>query len=323
MERVNCNLCGRNDTQTLFKTQDRAWLVEGSFNLVKCLNCGLIYLNPRPDAVEMSKYYPPPYFSRVIADGRLSVGDESLMKRDFKLRLKEIVRYKNGGRFLDIGCLDGYFLAYLKKIGWQVSGVEIDSTACRFARDKLGLEVFCGELIQAAYPERYFDVISLYDVLEHLSNPSAALREIYRILKDDGLLCIRVPNIDSLEFRIFKERWLAIDAPRHLFHFQTRTIKKILEKCGFKYSKITSSSLRAERIWGYKESLRYLLMEHKWYVPKSYKDSPGQALQYKKPLWKIIVNYLELLIFFPISILADCLRKGNNLMVYAGKAKES
>lgn len=321
MEYMNCNLCGGNDTKLLFKTKDRNWLTEGSFSLVRCKGCGLVYLSPRPEHQEIAKYYPSHYFSKAYGTVKLTAAYQSMMERSFEYRLKQIIKYKKGGRILDIGCGEGYFLKFLSERNWQTYGLELSEIAAKYAREVLGMNVFIGQLKEASYPDRFFDVITLYDVFEHLYNPSRLPLEIRYILKEDGILLISVPNFDSLERIIFNERWHAIDAPRHLFHFNERLLKLILKKNGFRILRLyTTSTREGERTWGYTESLRYLLMDYHLYPPKKVANSEGfPIISTHKNIWKRILHSLEICFFYPFSILADILGMGATLIAVAKK----
>ncbi|HUI45134.1 MAG TPA: class I SAM-dependent methyltransferase [Nitrospirota bacterium] len=143
------------------------------------------------------------------------------------------VPYVPGGKALDIGCGCGELLLWLKNHGWsEVRGVEISKGAAALANDH-GLNVFCGELANAHYPDSYFDYISLIHVLEHMHDPVMTLNEICRILKPDGLLVVGVPNFASYENKVFGEyQSFMKEVPRHLYHFSKKSITDMFEKSG-------------------------------------------------------------------------------------------
>jgi 2-polyprenyl-3-methyl-5-hydroxy-6-metoxy-1,4-benzoquinol methylase len=116
-------------------------------------------------------------------------------------------------------------------------GVEISGSA-DYAAEALKLDVRKGDLFEARFRDALFDVVTLYHVLEHTHDPSSVCKEIARILKEDGHLVIQVPNADSWQYRLFKERWAAFDVPRDLFYFTPRTIKALLAKAGFEVVKV-------------------------------------------------------------------------------------
>jgi SAM-dependent methyltransferase len=149
-------------------------------------------------------------------------------------RCRAVTRYKKEGRLLEIGCATGEFLNAMRGSGsWDLYGVEISEHAVRYARDQWGLNVFRGQLKEAQYPDNFFDVVVLWDVLEHLSNPKSALLEIRRVLARDGWLIFRVPNLDGLDAKLFGRYWAGLDAPRHFSIFSKATLKRLLEITGF------------------------------------------------------------------------------------------
>lgn len=134
---------------------------------------------------------------------------------------------------MDLGCGTGSFLLAMKRRGFKTFGVDVSKNACEIAR-KNGVEVLNGKLDDQIFQARYFDVITLWHVFEHLHNPASTLKEISRILKKDGILVIEVPNIDNFSFSLFKKYYFHLDLPRHLHHWSPKTIEMILNKNGFK-----------------------------------------------------------------------------------------
>jgi len=148
-------------------------------------------------------------------------------------RLREVERHRGAGRLLDVGCGKGGFLRGARDRGWRCFGVEISFQASNDAR-RMGLDVATGRFEDVDYPDSFFDVITMYHVLEHLHDPRQALSKAYQLLKSEGLLVVAVPNFDSLQARLFGQRWYHLDAPRHLYHFTPRTLKMLLHQIGFK-----------------------------------------------------------------------------------------
>jgi SAM-dependent methyltransferase len=325
MEYVRCNLCAGDETTLLFLAKDRDWNTGDSFRLVRCNRCGLVYINPRPDNEEMKKYYPPANWPRATANidpDRAEIHWEP-WRKIMELRAKPILIYKKRGKILDVGCGDGFFLKYMKELGWDVYGVEPGESASRYARDILGLNVFSGNLEESPYPDNFFDVINLYAVFEHLPNPSGALIKIRQILQDWGLLVITVPNFTGFESKIFRTRWVALKAPEHLYHFSPPTLKKIIEKANFKALKIKHISGERKCTMGYSESLRYILADHGYFPPKKYEAiSQGEKCpsERKKVLWKEIIHFVERMCFKTMGHVASKFRQGGTLIVWAKKS---
>lgn len=235
MEWTRCNLCGFDGTEPYREGYD--WQLGGSelFRLVRCRRCGLVYLNPRPSPGEIGQYYPADYepFTRSgdSHSGRLARWG---YKRHLNKRCTTVMDRKGSGRLLDVGCATGEFLARMKEYGWQVQGVEPSPAAAEIARQDYGLDVRTGDLGQAYFPDRAFDAITLWDVLEHLHDPSAALTEIHRILDDDGLLILELPNPQSFDASLFGPFWIGLDMPRHLYVFPPAPLAAMLKQSGFR-----------------------------------------------------------------------------------------
>ncbi|MGC9358256.1 MAG: class I SAM-dependent methyltransferase [Anaerolineae bacterium] len=244
MREINCPICDVNHSEHVYQVRDRLLGVEGEFTLVRCLECGLLYLNPQPTVEEIVRYYPPKYYSYVsVPPGELSWPHRMVLNYGLYKRCQAVTRCKKEGRLLEVGCANGAFLDAMRRTGgWDVYGVDISEHAVRCARDQLGLNVFHGQLQDARFPNHFFDIVVLWDVLEHLPDPKSALLEIRRVLAPDGWLIFRVPNLDSLDARIFGPYWAGLDAPRHFFIFSETTLKRLLELCGFTLYRMTCIS---------------------------------------------------------------------------------
>ncbi|MDH7480985.1 MAG: class I SAM-dependent methyltransferase [Armatimonadota bacterium] len=214
----------------LYKVPDRFSPGGAEFSLVKCKECGLVYVNPRPTADVIGKYYPDEYYGlEVLHEGGLQQSLKYLERR----RLSDIEKFVPRGCILDMGCGAGQFLAEAKAKGWTTLGIEISALAAEHACRQYGLEVIQKDLLSADLPGEHFDVITMWGVLEHLYSPTKALKEIYRMLKPGGLFVALVPNINSTQARIFGPRWQLLDVPRHLYHFSESTLKRMAREAGF------------------------------------------------------------------------------------------
>jgi len=163
------------------------------------------------------------------------------------------------GKLLDIGCGTGSFLASMKRSGWGAYGVELSPVACEYAERNEGLNVFNGTVEDASFPNDFFDAVTMLQVLEHTQDPAGTLREVYRILKADGLLTIGVPNAASWESKLFGSRWGPWEIPRHLYHFSPTTITALLEKNGFSVIDIKYDGIPNGFLW----SMQYVFADVK------------------------------------------------------------
>jgi SAM-dependent methyltransferase len=235
MDQANCNLCGSGESTLLYSTRDMSHNLDGRFNYVKCVGCGLIYLTPRPNEEEIGYYYPEDYLPY-----KRAIDDEPFFLMRFFRRIKiqarcsRILKFKTSGRILDVGCATGIFLAEMRKHpGWEVIGVEPNQRAAHYAQERLQLTIFNGMLNDADFPDSYFDAITFWDVFEHLFDPMAILKEVRRLLKPGGIVVLSLPDIDSLDAKLFGRYWIGLDAPRHFFVFSVRTLTQALNRSGF------------------------------------------------------------------------------------------
>lgn len=244
IETTPCLLCGETAHAPLMRTCDRLCRLPGKFELVRCVACGLVYLSPRPTVESIGRYYPDGYDPFITT--RLE--DLPLLKRlsvryGLLKRCRLVGSYRQSGRLLDVGCATGLFLTEMRRRpGWQVMGVEPGASAAEFARATYGLDVYSGDLPSARYPDAFFDVVTMWDVLEHLHAPVSVLGEVRRILRDDGLLILRTPSLDSFDARLFGPYWAGLDSPRHLALYSRCTAGRLLERAGFSPTRISTGS---------------------------------------------------------------------------------
>lgn len=237
-EEVNCNLCGKNDYKVVFKgelkgegaVQKNAYSAASTQivndQIVKCNECGLIYINPRLKAKDIVEGY-----SSAVDEAYVSQAEGRI--QSFRKSMEEIEKtYGKKGKILDVGCAAGFFLAAAKEKGWECRGVEPSKWLGEWGSKKFGIKIDQGVLEEQNYPAKSFDVVTLWDVLEHVPDPSKTLAECKRVLKDDGILVLNYPNIGSSLAKIAGKRWWFLLSV-HLTYFVPETIKKMLERQGF------------------------------------------------------------------------------------------
>jgi SAM-dependent methyltransferase len=237
-ERVkNCLLCGSGDSREFYAGILRAGKNrEVEVGVVKCCQCGLVYTNPRPRPDAIDQINISIHDRRDLSDFyRVHLGDLEFNTKRARKWLEEIEGYKQGGLLLDVGCATGTFLVEARRRGWRVAGVEACERTALFARNELKLNVFPGKLGQDVFfSPSYFDVITMWDVLEHLQDPFSTLRCVKEVLRDDGLLVVQTPNIESFLSRLLKAKWEGLCLPLHLYHFSVDTLKALLDRAGFR-----------------------------------------------------------------------------------------
>ena len=234
MKKVNCNLCGTDSRKQLIRLDK----FNVPFEVTKCPECGLIYQNPRPDESEMASFYSDGYYT-----GQAQVAyapEDSQHKAVARERLKFIEKMIAPGRVLDIGCHSGTFLETAKARGWECYGVDVSEFVVKQAKEK-GIEVFCGEVVEAKFENDFFDLITMYEVIEHLFNPLETLKEIARVLKEKGLLIIQTANMNSLRVKFLQPKSFYY-IPVHLYYFTKKTLAKMLNQAGLEVITIFNGS---------------------------------------------------------------------------------
>lgn len=227
---TSCLLCRLSKT--------RPFIREGEWQYLRCVNCGLIFLEPQPSKGFLHSHYQ----DYLPADLQGIESWRKLMGQVFAKSARLIQQaIPLPGRLLDIGCGYGFFLEEMARLGWQVEGIEISATGIRYAREKLGLNVSDGPLPRPDWQDNCYDVITLFYVIEHLQNPMDVLREAHRLLRTGGLLLLRWPHTAPIAriLRPWAKRMKLYQAPSHLFDFSPVTIYKILDQLDFREIRTT------------------------------------------------------------------------------------
>jgi 2-polyprenyl-3-methyl-5-hydroxy-6-metoxy-1,4-benzoquinol methylase len=234
MRSVQCNCCGADDTSPVLVGRDLLHGLAGEFTLVQCSRCGLIYMNPQLTPSELEAYYPEDYEAHV-GTRRQRLGWLRRLDYNYGIekRHRAIRRYAETGRLLDVGCGAGAFLEGMRERGWQVEGIEPGVRAATYAREELGLEIQNATLEEAHLELASLDVVTMWNVLEHLSDPVQSLNRIREALRPGGLLVCAIPNVDSYDLRLFQQYWAGYDLPRHLFVFPPETLQRMVQSAGF------------------------------------------------------------------------------------------
>jgi SAM-dependent methyltransferase len=211
---------------------------------VGCRRCGVIVLHPLPSDEEIAALYTKEYF-----EGDFRCGHEGSCFTDPARAalagaglLERIRQMRPSGRFLEVGCAGGAFLNAARQAGYEVQGVELSREASQFARETFGLPVFTGHLPEAGFPADSFDIVYLGDVIEHLPRPRAILGEVLRVLSPGGVVMMACPSQTNTLFsragfavyRLLARQATVQLPPYHLFEYRPRSIRFLLERCGFK-----------------------------------------------------------------------------------------
>ncbi|MBN1882020.1 MAG: methyltransferase domain-containing protein [Deltaproteobacteria bacterium] len=235
-EYIPCDLCGEDDYGIFINEKLKRSIVESDFSvfgeqcehprLVKCRKCGLIYANPRDYWNDLEKKY-----DGLNIDGYIS--EEQSRRLTAQACVELVKRYVENGKVLDIGCSAGFFLDSLPD-SFEPYGVEPGAEAACIAKQLIGEKaVYHGFFDDIAYEDEFFDVITLWDVIEHLPSPKGTLMKTKSILKKGGFLFIATPDVGSLFARLMGKQWPHF-IRQHLYYFNRKTLPYLLKSCGFK-----------------------------------------------------------------------------------------
>lgn len=238
-EEIFCNLCGGKDVDILYPSnlpQDLSLELtkrfapsdhaKGHDQLVRCRNCGLAYSNPR-----MKREYMWQGYSDAVDEKYATQAEERIAT--FTRTIHMIEKYiPQKGKILDIGCAAGFFLKVAKDAGWDAHGIEPNKGLAEFGRKRYGIDITSVDFLSSQLPDNSFDAVTFWDVLEHVSDPTAYIHEAYRILKPGGFIFVNFPDFGSVFVKIFGEKWWFL-SPVHIYYFTRKTLAKLLEKNGF------------------------------------------------------------------------------------------
>jgi len=212
---------------------------KNDFRLFRCSGCGFLFVDPLPQ--DVLAIYNDDYFSGA-AEGHGYTDydrDKEPMRPVFEEYLRRMEKLGGAGRILDVGAATGYFLDIARKRGWDTAGVEPSNFAADLGRKK-GLDVRTGVLEDSDFAPASFDVISLWDVLEHLPDPEKTVRDLKRLLKPGGIFAFNTPDVDSMWAKGMGMNWHLIVPPEHIHLFGRRSAVQLLQNCGFEPVEVTT-----------------------------------------------------------------------------------
>ena len=306
-----CNFCKSYDLKFLFYGEDKNFLLQGKFPIVKCKKCGLISLATVSNSKKMGKYYPEKYYSyNKIDSNSLKLRIKMLLYNLYfnrgpgnpflKMVFSPFLPFSRGAiispnqKLLDIGSGSGQFIYEMRHFGMRVYGLEPGKFDKESAK-RHGLNIKGTNLLKARYPKEYFDIITINHVLEHVPNPAKNIKEIYRILKKNGKLIVGVPNYHSLAFFLFGKNWYQLDVPRHLNDFSDNILVRKLKKERFKINKVRYNSR-----------------------PTQFTISLFYSLNINPKKHGLVVKILDIF-FLPLTYITNAIKLGDQIEVYCSK----
>lgn len=214
----------------------------GEYSIAKCHNCGLLQTIPAPDTEELKQLYET-YYNFGGEKGTSYTKSREVFFSSFLYRfwmaLDGDISFhsrKGRGRLLDVGCNEGRGLLIYQRNGFDPEGLELNEKAAQNAR-RAGFTVHTQSL-EEFQPEEPFDVVVLSNVLEHAPDPREMLKNVYRVLKPGGQIWISCPNSQSWLRKLFGRSWINWHVPFHLFHFSSKTLTQLLQRCGFEITEL-------------------------------------------------------------------------------------
>ena len=229
----SCPICGSADLGNDLEIKD-FFLSQEDFKTSKCIKCGFVFTNPRPEEADLGSYYKSEeYISHSNSNkGLFGFLYQTIRNYTLKKKFKQVSSISKGNNILDIGCATGQLLNEFNQQNWNCTGIEPDAEARIFASKEYGLNVLGIEDIDSL-KDHSFHIISMWHVLEHVANLTERMVQLKRLITSDGYLFIALPNIESWDANHYKEYWAGLDVPRHLYHFSKSDVKLLFEKNGF------------------------------------------------------------------------------------------
>lgn len=266
---MKCRFCQSRNTRLLFPSLDvhgRHILSNNKFDIYQCSECGVIFPDISVNSEYYSRYYPNNYYESETIGGFVNRMLSLFSKIIIRLKEFDILKYLGFKaydkiRILDTGCGAGDFLANLNSARFEKYGVEINPQGCKRCTERK-LNVRSTDLKESQFDSDYFDVITMWHVLEHLDKPIEVLLEARRILKNKGILIISTPNTGSVGFKYGLKNWFHLDSPRHLILYDRKNLSLLLERAGFKakYFRNYFYDYPLDLFWSLRESkLKYFI----------------------------------------------------------------
>lgn len=304
-----CPLCYSKKTEYYCQTKDTENINQFIYTYYRCLICDLVFLFLQ-DKINFADYYQNNYYGgkRIL----------NFLQYERVLKIRKLI---SEGNLLDYGCGEGIFISLLPKDEINGFGYDISPQAGALALKK-SLQVVTLPKSINSYPANYFQIITLWHTLEHLSEPFFLLKSLNNLLTDKGYLIISVPNINSLEFLLAKNKWFHFDPPRHLFHYNENSLTYLLEKSGFKIVKTDYFSLEYNfaSLW---QTILNLCGSSPNFFYHQLKRQPAKNLTKKEVIisWliTIVIGSVILLPVIFIGLILPFIKLSGSFTVYAQK----
>ena len=297
-----CPICGCGQLADLLRAPDRFHLRKQMYRLIRCQSCHTVWLASPPKPEEMGRHYTEDYHKAIVTAG------EGAAASRWKDQVKLISDYKAGGAILDTGCSSGGFLSTMKGPAWKLYGIEMEESTAERARVTTGADVFVGDVVAAPFLRESFDVVTCFDVLEHVYSPREFLAKVLEWLKPGGIFYAMMPNIESWEAKLFGGHWYGLELPRHLTHFSPRSLEHLMTSVGFEKVLIATPAVSyVERSMGYVCSSA---LEKIGGSP-----TPQSRPKQRSIPWRTVRKGIRLTVFKPAALIGSAAGVGPSLEV--------
>ena len=313
-----CIVCGARHSLSLYPTYS---ISRDNFYLNRCLKCRAVFLSPRPTQEQLDKAYDDSYYGK--GQEKFAGRIEDVLDHFRRARARRLRKFiQPRARILDIGCGNGRFLGYLINQGFDGYGIELPGKAAQRAGQIPGLKLKVGHLTTQDFSENFFDGILMWHVFEHLIEPKETLHIIQKILKPSGYLMMSLPNIDSLQSKLFRGKWLHLDPPKHLFFLGPADLISTLKDFGFRLIKQKYFSLE-QNPFGMQQSILNCLLSKREVLFEALKGNNAYTKEYSR--FSIMLQKIFYLSTFPVFAflagLEAALKKGGTMEFIFKKEK--
>lgn len=225
-----CNLCGHDGTHP--------YCPENGRGLVQCDNCGLVFVGEQPKPEELYALYGETYFHN---DESGEVGytdylaDEANIRKTVNKRFDHIENFTDSaGRMIDVGCALGFFIDEASKRDWEVEGLDVSQYAVDYVKDRFNHTVYNGSLLDLDLQHEAYDLVTMYDVIEHVPDPKGYMQAVGDLLRSGGIYELATPDVGSIPARLTGKRWIGYKlSDEHVYYFSVATLKRMLDEAGF------------------------------------------------------------------------------------------
>jgi len=290
----------------------------GAYHLARCTGCGHVVTHPEPREGELATLYGEDYYG---PEHRRFKGPLEAATTLFRRwRAWYLARRLTPGTVIDVGCGRGLLLDELRRRGWSVLGTELSDQAARYARDVLGIPMKVGEFHSLDIPPASADVIVMWQTFEHMREPNAVLRRVHEVLRPGGTVIVSVPNRESWQARLTGPGWHHLDIPRHLHHYGESTMRRMLERQGFRIVRVEHFNTE-QNPFGWLQSLLNMLFPS---TPNALfrslqNTSGGNGAGRRMPLSALLLLPVLAPLSLGLSAVESLVRRGGTVTLWATK----